>query len=146
MNEDKNEQTIQGVKKQNELYRFIDWLVLPEELREPKTQEDLSKELGVDKATLSQWKNLKGFWEVVDSKRDLWGKDKTTEVLQAFYKKIKNNPTAPDVQLWLTIFNGFKDTKAVEIDDKRESTHKLDTILAKIMGADEDNKTEPTTA
>ena len=145
MNEDKNEQTIQKVVKQNELYRFVDWLVLPEELREPKTQVDLAAELGVDKATLSEWKNLKGFWELVDSKRDLWGKDKTTEVLQAFYKKIKNNPTAPDVQLWLTIFNGFKETKALEVDDKREATHKLDDILAKIMGVDENKQSEQTT-
>lgn len=145
MDKEQNKPTIQGVMKQNELYRFIDWLVLPEELRQPKTQAELAKELNVETATLSDWKKLEGFWEVVDSKRDLWGKDKTTEVLQAFYKKIKNNPTAPDVQLWLTIFNGFKETKAVELDDKREATHKLDDILAKIMGVDENKPAEQTT-
>lgn len=146
MNEAVNKPTIEGVQKQNELHQFIEWLVLPEELRNPKSQEELANTLGVDKGTLSDWKKLEGFWEAVDKQRDLWGKDKTTEVMQAFFKKIKNNPTAPDVQLWLTIFNGFKETKALEVDDKREATHKLDNILAKIMGADEDNKTEPTTA
>lgn len=143
MEESVNIPTIQGVLKQNELYEFIDWLVLPEELRTTKTQEELASKLGVDKGTLTDWKKLEGFWEAVEKRRDYWGKDKTTEVLQAFYKKIIKNPTAPDVQLWLTLFNNFKDTKAVEIDDKREATHKLDSILDKIMGSN-DNSSKPT--
>jgi hypothetical protein len=45
--------------------RFIQWLVLPERKRTPKTQAELACELNLRPETLSRWKNLPGFYIAV---------------------------------------------------------------------------------
>lgn len=46
--------------------RFIAWLALPKAERVPKTQRLLADELGVNEATLSDWKRLTGFIDDVN--------------------------------------------------------------------------------
>lgn len=145
MDTEQNEPTIEKVLKQAELFRFIDWLAQPDALREPKTQTELAKELNVEDATLSDWKKLKGFWDRVNERIDYWAISKNADVVQALYNKIMKNPKAPDFQIWLTAFKGYKDTTKVEVDDKREATQKLDAILSKIMGKPNDTTTGETT-
>lgn len=138
--------TIRNVLKQNELWQFIEWIILPEALREPKSQEKLARKLKVNNGTLSDWKTYEGFWEAVEAKRQLWGKEKTNNVIKAFYDKILDNPTAADIQLWFTIFNDFKEVKSVELEDKRDVTDKFDGILNMLMIEDdsEQEDTPPT--
>jgi hypothetical protein len=45
--------------------RFIQWLVLPEQHRSPKTQVELADELNLRPETLSRWKKLPGFYIAV---------------------------------------------------------------------------------
>src|SRR5438477_5915942 len=40
---------------------YIGWLATPSRLRSPKTEGELSKELGVEVATLEGWRGLPGF-------------------------------------------------------------------------------------
>jgi len=140
MSDGKTKPTIENLLKPNEFAQFVSWMSLPEELREPKSQSDLAKELNVDKATLSDWKNVEGFWDRVDEKIDLWAKGKNADVIQALFRKIKKDPKAPDIQLWLTAFRGFRDTKEVEINDRRETTQKLDNVLDFIMSGDDNSE------
>lgn len=141
MDESQNVPTLEKVVKQAELARFIDWLAQPQALRSPKTQQELGKEMNVDESTLCEWKKLKGFWDRVNERIDFWAIAKNADVVQALYDKIMKNPKAPDFQIWLTAFKGYKDTTKVEVDDKREATQKLDAILSKIMGKPNDTTT-----
>lgn len=45
---------------------FQEWLALPEDMRQPKTQLELAKEIGVTAETLSRWKNLPDFYKGVE--------------------------------------------------------------------------------
>jgi len=127
------------VSKNNEYKQFIEWMATPPALRAMKDQRQLALHLGVHESTLSDWKRLDDFWKNVDSLMNAWGRSRTIEVINAFYKKIINNPTASDIKLWLQYFEGFKPNQKVIVEDNsaREQTNKLDTILAHIMGVSE---------
>ena len=68
-------------KRKNSLFKFIDtdrivrkdllllfikWFSVPREIRNLKTQKDFAKTYKVDMDTLSNWKNLTGFYEEVE--------------------------------------------------------------------------------
>jgi len=78
---------IEEIRKQAEFWRFIKWISLPADLREPKTQKELAKELEVDYATLSDWKKVEGFWEEVRKLRKEWIQDKVSNILLGVYGK-----------------------------------------------------------
>ena len=44
---------------------FVEWLSLPEELREPKTQKEFGKDHGIHQTTLSRWKANRVFQDRV---------------------------------------------------------------------------------
>jgi hypothetical protein len=125
--------------KTNEYQQFIEWMATPPALRVIKDQRQLASHLGVHEATLSDWKKNENFWGSVDNLMNVWGRSRTIEVINAFYKKIINNPTASDIRLWLEYFEGFKPNQKLTVEDNsaRQQTNKLDTILAHIMGASE---------
>ena len=50
-----------------EQQQFIFWLAHPKPERVPKTQKELALVIGVDQATLSDWKHLPGFFETVNT-------------------------------------------------------------------------------
>lgn len=45
-----------ATKKTYEYERFVAWSALPSPRRNPKTQKELAKELGIDASTLSDWR------------------------------------------------------------------------------------------
>lgn len=92
-----------------EYHQFILWISLPKELREPKTQAELSKHFRVGQDTLSEWKKKTGFWEEVASQRKNWSKEKTSEVVYALYKKAVDTGGAPEVKLWFQIMEGWSE-------------------------------------
>ena len=52
-------------RKAGEQMEYALWLSLPSYAREPKTQKEFAKKVGVDASTLSDWKNLPGFMDYV---------------------------------------------------------------------------------
>jgi|SRR5690606_20320729 len=127
------------VSKNQEYQQFIEWMATPPSLRDIKDQRQLASHLGVHEATLSDWKKNKEFWISVDKLMNVWGRSRTTQVIDAFYKKILANPTASDVKLWLEYFEGFKPNQRFTVEDNsaREQTNKFDTIIAHIMDVSE---------
>jgi transcriptional regulator with XRE-family HTH domain len=99
--------------KINERQTLIQWLATPSELRRPATQKELAKKLGVDAATLSDWKKGSELWVEVRDQLRVWGQGKTSNVLQALYRNIieTGNPTA--IRLWLETFG--KDTAETKL-------------------------------
>ncbi len=124
--------------KLNEYQQFIEWMATPPRLRVVKDQRQLATQLGVHESTLSDWKRTEGFWQSVNKLTNEWGRSRTVDVLNAFYKKVVANPTAGNVKLWLEYFEDFKPNKKVTIEDDnaRQQTEILDEILDKLMVED----------
>ena len=47
---------------------FAEWLAVPKNMREPKTQKELASVLDVEPETMSRWKNDQGFQDLVFEK------------------------------------------------------------------------------
>lgn len=62
---------------------FMEWLSLPKEMREPSTQTELARVLGVADAVLSRWKNLPGFWDNVEQVHIKKLRDRMGELYEA---------------------------------------------------------------
>lgn len=92
-----------------EYYEFILWTSLPKELREPKTQAELSKRFGVGEDTLSEWKKRIDFWEEVAKKRKEWCKEKTSDVIHALYKRILETGSAAESKLWFQLIENWSE-------------------------------------
>jgi len=107
-----NEQTIQipeHILKKKEYEEFIEWTALPRPLRVLKEQKEFALSVGVDPATLSQWKKEEGFWDEVRKLRKYWIKDKVSDVVMGLYEKAKEQGSAPEVKLFLEFAGEFKE-------------------------------------
>jgi len=78
---------IEKIIKKQEFQEFIEWISLPASIREPKTQKELASKLGIDNATLSDWKKVEGFWEEVKKRRKNWVQEKISNILLGVYGK-----------------------------------------------------------
>jgi Helix-turn-helix of insertion element transposase len=78
-----------SLKKDAERLRFIEWLSLPSSARNPKTQRELAKQLGVDAATLSDWKRSPDLWEKVRRWVDERVKEDHADVMSALVDTAK---------------------------------------------------------
>jgi hypothetical protein len=82
--------------------RFIAWLALPSAQRQPKTQRALAAELGVDEATLSDWKRLPGFIDAVNALARELVKHDIAEVLGVIRREAKKG-SLPYVNMVLSM-------------------------------------------
>ncbi|MFI5240793.1 MAG: phBC6A51 family helix-turn-helix protein [Candidatus Saccharimonadia bacterium] len=83
-----------------EYQEFIVWTALPTLLRAPREQQELAKQLGVDAATLSDWKKRDDFWSSVQTEIQLWSRDRTADVIYALYKRIVTTGDPSAAKLW----------------------------------------------
>lgn len=125
------------MEKYNE---FVTWMGTPPELREHKTEEMLANHLDCNRSTLWTWKQKKGFWDEVKQVRLQFGKSRTPEILEAWFKKIKKNPSSQDIQLWLEYFDDHIHKEGLEIDDKSESAKKLESIMHNLIKRNKEEK------
>jgi hypothetical protein len=72
-----------------------------------KTQADFAKKFKIGPDTLSEWKSLRGLWELVDAFKKQWGKSKTPSILAGFYRKAVSEGDAARVKLWLQYFEDW---------------------------------------
>jgi len=118
-----------------EYHEFILWVSLPKELREPKTQVELSKKFGVGEDTLSSWKKQRGFWDEVTKKRKDWSKEKTSDVIYALYKRIIETGNSAEVKLWFQLMEDWSE-RLMTITEKENpfanmTTKELEDLIAK---------------
>lgn len=78
-----------GGKKDAERLQFTEWLALPSEMRKPKHQGELAKQLGVDSGTLSDWKRSPDLWDQVRKLVDEGVKEHHADVISATVKAAK---------------------------------------------------------
>ena len=103
-----------------EYHEFILWISLPKELREPKTQVELSKKFRVGEDTLSSWKKQRGFWDEVAKKRKEWSREKTSDVIYALYKRIMETGNSAEVKLWFQLMEDWSE-RLMTIAEKDDS-------------------------
>jgi hypothetical protein len=103
-----------------EYHEFILWISLPKELREPKTQVELSKKFRVGEDTLSSWKKQRGFWDEVAKKRKEWSREKTSDVIYALYKRIVETGNSAEVKLWFQLMEDWSE-RLMTIAEKDDS-------------------------
>jgi DNA-binding IclR family transcriptional regulator len=100
---DKNIQIPQGLEKTVEFLQFCKWSAQPKDVREPKEQQELALELGVDKATLSIWKQNPEFaHNIRHYVKEFIGND-FPQLMHAVKKRAMNHSTADSKLLleWL---------------------------------------------
>ena len=96
------------VREKLKFLDFIDWIALPNAIRKPKTHQEFAELFGLSKDTLTDWKNLTGFWDEVKARRDILFRKYSSEILYGLVKVAKTgNPRA--VELFARFFEGYND-------------------------------------
>lgn len=103
------------IAKVLEYEQFVEWSALPPQLRVPITQKELAEQLGVDNATLSDWKKKDGFWDEVDTKLRHWARGRTPAIIEALAKKAEKTGDPNAVKLWLQVFNSFVEESKLQV-------------------------------
>ena len=113
-----------ALSKPNIYGEFVIWMSLPEPFRKPKKQQEFAKKFKVSEQTLSAWKQRDAFWEAVEKEWNKWGKEKTSNVILAFYQKLIGEKTTADFKLWFQYFLGWSEKFEGDISGKVEIVHK----------------------
>src|SRR3990167_7752032 len=98
-----------GIEKIGEFMQFIQWSALPDAYREPKLQKELAEKIGVEEATLSNWKKHPLFWDLVNREFKQWAKGKTRNVMAAVYKNILENGYGSDAKFWVQFVEDWEE-------------------------------------
>lgn len=100
--------------------RFIAWLALPEELRDPRFQQDLAGELGVKRETLSRWKRIPGLTaEAARFARELL-KDELPAIFGTLVKEAKSG-SFQHIKLVLEVAGEYEESLNLNHNDKNTS-------------------------
>jgi hypothetical protein len=118
--------------------QFMVWLALPKAERKPTTQQKLALEIGVDQATLSDWKRIPGFRDEVNRMAREFVKDDVPEVLGTIRRFAKQG-SVPHLNMFLSMAGLAADVEAagkgtIGIDESREQ---LSSKLARFASKDE---------
>ena len=127
-----------GAKKDAERLLFIDWLALPAAERVPRTQRELAQKLGVEPATLSDWKRSPELWQEVRHRVDERVKEHHADVLSALVKEAKQGDVQA-MKLYLQYVQGWTEKQRHETEQRESGTinfrdiseEELDEIIAK---------------
>ena len=113
-----------------EQLRFQEWLALPKRLREPKTQRELAKVIGVGEDTLSDWKRFDGFVDAVNVIARRYLKESMPAILDAIATKATKGDM-PAAKLALQVTDMLQETINVNLnraDLKAMSDEELEQI------------------
>lgn len=110
----------EDIKKKIEYQQFVEWMGLPGPEREPKEQKELAVKLGVEEPTLSNWKKVDGFWDLVREERKRWAKDKVSDVLMGLYRSALIEGKAAEAKLFLQYAEEFEEKHILELKGKIE--------------------------
>ena len=121
---------IEEIRKKLEFQEFVEWMGLPMNLREPRNQKELAKKIGVDDATLSDWKKIEGFWDEVRKLRRVWVQGKVSNILLGLYgKALKGDVGA--AKMLMEYSNEFVEVSEVRHKIEGQLSEKEKQLLSK---------------
>lgn len=98
-----SDQFVPTGRKAREQLELALWLSLPSYAREPRTQKQLAKKLGVDASTFSDWKLLPGFMIYVRHLMEERIQEDCPDVVGALVRKAKKGDV-PALKLFFDYF------------------------------------------
>lgn len=115
--------------------QFMIWLATPTKQRAPKKQAGFAKELGVNKRTLSRWKNLPGFQKAVEEYRMKWLEKHISDAYEALVHHALHG-NSQYMKMLLEVVRDQFGTKTVEVRDGRNEQvkKKSDKQIMKRIG------------
>lgn len=125
------ETDLTGLRKPSTYLVFCDWIAQPEGMRNPISQEAFCKAYNVNKNTLTQWKQRKGFWAVVEKRLKAQWREKTGLVIQALFTTVLRKGSAKEAQLFLQYINNFN--PRIVIEEEAPDIQKYDPASLKQM-------------
>ena len=105
----------------NKKNAFIEWLALPTEYKEPKTQEHLGRILNISRVSLWKYTKKEGFSDKVTIRRRAFFKQYTSDIIEAIKTKaIEGDPRAQ--KLFLQVVEEWEETtkQKIERQERRE--------------------------
>jgi hypothetical protein len=73
---------------------YIEWLTLPDALRNPRTKTEYAERLKINRSTLWRWEQLSGFDDERKNKLRSWLKESTPQIVET----LKNKAISGDIQ------------------------------------------------
>lgn len=117
-----------GFYKEGVFNEFVRWSALPpwEQKRIGIIdQGDFAKENGINKDTLTRWKQRPDFIEKVAKLHDQWGREKTPDIMLAIYRSAMKG-SASSQRLWLKYFTDFDLKKSQKPQEMSPLLHEDD--------------------
>jgi len=126
--------------------KYLEWLVTPAANREPKTQAEFARMLGVDTTTLRRWEKKDWFKSEWDRRvSEIQGSpERTQKLLDALYLKALEGDNKA-AQLYLQATNRLLPPQTVINTSKASdlSDEELDALIVSIAEHQSKRKTEP---
>lgn len=94
--------------------KFMAWLALPKELREPKTQGEFAETIGYHETTLSRWKQLPGWDEDQHALSISMIGDYTADVLHALAREAVKG-SVQHIKLFLEVVKIYREQHGIEV-------------------------------
>lgn len=109
--------------------KFQMWLAIPTAMRDPHTQGELARSMGITDATLSRWKHWPGFAEEVAKLSRQFLKDDLPDIFGALIREAKNG-SYQHIKLALEVAGEHTDEVNVNVADRRAAIAKRLAAIA----------------
>lgn len=97
----------QTLKNPSTYILFCDWIATPEMWREPKTQKEFSAKYKVSERTLTEWKQRKNFWVIVNKNIKRQWREKGGNAVQALYMNLLKKGSSQEFLAFMGYVMGY---------------------------------------
>lgn len=114
-----------GPYKKVEYEEFVRFTALTRILRQQDfgfiTDEAFIKHFKLSSATVFDWKSRDSFWAEVARTTKRWSRDRTPDVIFSLYRTAVKEGKAPEVKLWMEIFENFSTKNETSLNLHRDT-------------------------
>jgi len=111
--------------------RFAEWLAVPMEMRQPRTQKELSLILEVKPETLSRWKKDQDFKQHVYEMASARFDEELPDVIQVIIDRAKQGHFQ-FVKLMLELTNNYRDRIAITPEAPQVGIEQYQAVIKKV--------------